>query len=52
MELQLTSIDPYLAQFPEAKQHHIKEGRVDRFFPGLPVDGLPMADKAKSDANE
>jgi tetratricopeptide (TPR) repeat protein len=46
MELQLASIDPYLAQFPEPKQQEIKEGRVDRFFPGLPSDGVPMADHA------
>jgi hypothetical protein len=46
MELQLASIDPYLAQFPEQKQQEIKEGRVDRFFPGLPSDGVPVADQS------
>ncbi|MEX2211234.1 MAG: hypothetical protein WD689_05665 [Gaiellaceae bacterium] len=36
LELQLASIDPYLALLPEDRQHAIKEGRVDRFFPGFP----------------
>jgi hypothetical protein len=34
MELQLASIDPYLAQFTDERKLAAKEGIIDRFFPG------------------
>lgn len=36
LQLELTSINPYLAGFPEEKQQEIKERMVDRWFGNLP----------------
>lgn len=36
LQLELTSINPYLAGFPEEKKREIKEDMVDRWFGNLP----------------
>lgn len=36
LQLELTSINPYLAGFPDEKQQEIKERMVDRWFGNLP----------------
>ncbi len=44
VELQLASLDPYIAEFPEVAKHKVKEEAVNRFFPGLATEPTHTAD--------
>ncbi len=51
LQLELTSIDPYLAELPSETRHEIMERMVDRWYGNLPVDGA-LADEADSESRE